>query len=70
MTTYVALLHSIVLGPGKRLVMTDLKAMAAEIGFANPRTWLPVTVTECEKSAVSPAMIRSCDELVVGDIWN
>ena len=28
MTTYVALLHSIVLGPGKRLVMTDLKAMS------------------------------------------
>lgn len=40
MTTYVALLHSIVLGPGKRVVMTDLKAMAAEIGFANPRTWV------------------------------
>ncbi|MCA0417404.1 MAG: DUF1697 domain-containing protein [Proteobacteria bacterium] len=40
MTTYVALLHSIVLGPGKRLVMADLKAMAAEFGFANPRTWV------------------------------
>ena len=40
MTTYVALLHSIVLGPGKRLVMADLKAMAAELGFANPRTWV------------------------------
>ena len=40
MTTYVALLHSIVLGPGKRLVMADLKAMAAELGFAHPRTWV------------------------------
>ena len=40
MTTYVAQLHSIVLGPGKRLVMADLKAMAAELGFANPRTWV------------------------------
>ena len=38
MTTYVALLHSIVLGPGRRLVMADLKAMAAELGFSNPRT--------------------------------
>lgn len=40
MTTYVALLHSIVLGSGRRLVMADLKAMAAELGFANPRTWV------------------------------
>jgi uncharacterized protein (DUF1697 family) len=40
MTTYVALLHSIVLGPGKRLVMADLKAMAAELGFVHPRTWV------------------------------
>ena len=40
MTTYVALLHSIVLGPGRRLVMADLKAMASELGFANPRTWV------------------------------
>lgn len=40
MTTYVALLHSIVLGPGKRLVMADLKAMAAELGFRDPRTWV------------------------------
>ena len=28
MTTYVALLYSIILPAGKRLVMTDLKAMA------------------------------------------
>ncbi len=40
MTTYVALLHSIVLGPGRRLVMADLKAMAAELGFTDPRTWV------------------------------
>lgn len=38
MTTYVALLHSIVLGPGRRLVMADLKAMAEELGFCRPRT--------------------------------
>jgi len=40
MPSYVALLHSIVLGPGKRLVMADLKAMATELGFSNPRTWV------------------------------
>ena len=40
MTTYVALLHSIVLGPGRRVVMADLKAMAAEVGFRDPRTWV------------------------------
>jgi len=40
MTTYVALLHSIVLGPGRRVVMADLKAMASGLGFADPRTWV------------------------------
>lgn len=40
MTTYVALLHSIVLGPGKRVVMADLKTMAAQAGFRGPRTWV------------------------------
>lgn len=38
MVTHVALLHSIVLAPGKRLVMADLKAMAEGLGFADPRT--------------------------------
>lgn len=40
MTTYVALLHSIVLAPGRRLVMSDLKAMAEDLGFAAPRTYV------------------------------
>ena len=38
MTVYVALLHSIVLGPGKRLLMADLRAMAEDLGFREPRT--------------------------------
>jgi uncharacterized protein (DUF1697 family) len=38
MTTYVALLYSIILGAGRRLVMTDLKAMAEDIGLVTPRT--------------------------------
>lgn len=36
--TYVALLHSIVLGAGKRLVMADLREMAQELGFGECRT--------------------------------
>lgn len=38
MKSHVALLHSIVLGPGRRVVMAELKAMAEKLGFANPRT--------------------------------
>lgn len=40
MTTYVALLHSVVLDPGKRLVMADLKAMVAALGFGDVRSWV------------------------------
>lgn len=36
--TYVALLHSIVLGAGKRLIMADLREMAQELGFEECRT--------------------------------
>jgi uncharacterized protein (DUF1697 family) len=38
MTTCVALLHSIVLGPGRRLLMADLRAMAEDLGLGNART--------------------------------
>ena len=38
MARYVALLHSIVLGAGRRVVMSDLKAMAESLGFRNVRT--------------------------------
>jgi len=38
MTVYVALLHSIVLGTGRRVVMSDLRAMAEELGFRDTRT--------------------------------
>jgi len=36
--TYVALLYSIILGEGRRVVMSDLKAMAEGLGLKNPRT--------------------------------
>jgi uncharacterized protein (DUF1697 family) len=35
---YVALLHSIVLGGGKRVIMAELRAMAEGLGFRNCRT--------------------------------
>lgn len=38
MTVYVGLLHSIVLSPGRRVVMSDLRDMAVSIGFRSPRT--------------------------------
>ncbi|MDX8464426.1 DUF1697 domain-containing protein [Mesorhizobium sp. VK23B] len=38
MQTYVALLYSIILGEGRRVVMADLKAMAEGIGLKNVRT--------------------------------
>ncbi|PST24579.1 DUF1697 domain-containing protein [Mesorhizobium plurifarium] len=38
METYVALLHSIVLGGGRRVVMADLKAVAEGLGYQEPRT--------------------------------
>ncbi len=38
MAGYVALLHSIILGGGKRVVMNDLRAMADDLGLKSPRT--------------------------------
>lgn len=38
MQTYVALLYSIILGEGRRVVMSELKAMADGLGLNNPRT--------------------------------
>ncbi|TPM35910.1 DUF1697 domain-containing protein [Mesorhizobium sp. B2-3-5] len=38
MQTYVALLYSIGLGEGRRLVMSDLRAMAEDLGLKNART--------------------------------
>jgi uncharacterized protein (DUF1697 family) len=38
MPTHVALLYSIVLAPGRRVVMADLRALAADLGLTRPRT--------------------------------
>lgn len=38
--TYIALLRGINIGPHKRIAMADLKALAADLGLAEPRTLL------------------------------
>lgn len=55
MALYVALLHSIVLGAGRRVVMSDLKAMAEGLGFRNARTLVATgnLVFESEKRSIA-----------------
>ena len=55
MAVYVALLHSIVLGPGRRVVMSDLKTMAEGLGFRNVRTLVATgnLVFEAEEQPVA-----------------
>jgi len=38
MRTWVALLHSVILGDGRRVVMQDLRDLALSLGYARPRT--------------------------------
>ncbi|MBX4966329.1 DUF1697 domain-containing protein [Rhizobium binae] len=38
MSTFIALLHSIVLTPDRRVIMEDLRALAKELGYREPRT--------------------------------
>ncbi|MGF6171889.1 DUF1697 domain-containing protein [Ensifer sp. 4252] len=54
MNSYVALLHSIVLGEGRRVVMADLKAMAERLGHRSPRTLVATgnLLFEAERVAV------------------
>ncbi len=40
MTTHVALLRAVNLGPHNKVSMADLKTLFADLGFANPRTLL------------------------------
>lgn len=55
MQTYVALLYSIILGEGRRLVMTDLKAMAEELGLKKVRTLVATGNLVFETSATAVA---------------
>lgn len=55
MAVYVALLYSIVLGPGRRVVMADLKAIAGELGFRNAKTLVATgnLIFECETQPIA-----------------
>lgn len=56
MAVYVALLYSIGLDSGRRVVMTDLKAMAESLGFRNARTLVATgnLVFEAEPQPIAP----------------
>ncbi len=57
MITHVALLHSIVLGGGRRVVMADLRGMAEELGYRNCRTLVS-----------TGNLVFETDRLPIGDI--
>ncbi len=65
--TYVALLHSIVLGEGRRLVMSDLKAIAAGLGLQNPRTLLATGNLIFEAESQPLAQLESSLEKVFSE---
>ncbi|MER8489241.1 DUF1697 domain-containing protein [Mesorhizobium australicum] len=55
MRTYVALLYSIILGEGRRVVMSDLKAMAESLGLNNVRTLVATGNLVFESERISVA---------------
>jgi uncharacterized protein (DUF1697 family) len=59
MTVYVALLHSIVLGPGRRVVMADLRATAERIGFRDARTLVSTGNLVFETASEAVAVIEA-----------
>ena len=73
MGTYIALLHSIVIAPGKRVVMADLRDMASSLGYRNPRTLVstgniifetpesPIGEIEAKLEAAFPRKVRQAD---------
>lgn len=58
MITYVALLHSIILSEGRRVVMSDLRRMAVEVGFKNPRTLV----------ATGNLLIDSIEQIAISEV--
>ncbi|OHV85299.1 DUF1697 domain-containing protein [Ensifer sp. LCM 4579] len=58
MNSYVALLHSIVLGQGRRVVMADLRAMAEQLGYVAPRTLVATGNLVFEAPETPPAEIE------------
>ncbi|MQB42992.1 DUF1697 domain-containing protein [Rhizobium sp. ICMP 5592] len=59
MTTYVALLHSIVLTAGRRVIMSDLRAMAEDVGFTNVKTLVSTGNLVFETGAQPVAVVET-----------
>lgn len=59
MSTYVAVLYSIVLGPGRRLVMADLKDMAEGLGLRRARTLVATGNLVFEADGTSPGELEA-----------
>ena len=57
--TWVALLYSIVLTEGRRLVMADLRALAEELGYLRPRTLLATGNLIFEAAAEDAAAVEA-----------
>jgi uncharacterized protein (DUF1697 family) len=63
MTTYIALLRGINVGGHKKVAMSDLRALAVDLGFANPRSILQSGNLVFEGDRKPPAEI----ETLIGD---
>jgi uncharacterized protein (DUF1697 family) len=61
-TRYVGLLYSIVLAPGRRVVMADLRALAKELGLARPRTLLATGNLVFEADGTDPRALEALVE--------
>lgn len=59
MNSYVALLYSIVLGEGRRVVMADLRAMAEHLGCVAPRTLVATGNLVFDAPETPPAEIEA-----------
>jgi uncharacterized protein (DUF1697 family) len=55
---YIALLHSIGLGGGRRLAMADLREMAGALGLTNPRTLIATGNLVFEATGVSKSSLE------------
>jgi uncharacterized protein (DUF1697 family) len=58
--TYIALLFSIGIGDGRRLVMADWRAMMGELGLQNPRTLIATgnAIFECHGTTVQQLEVQ------------
>jgi uncharacterized protein (DUF1697 family) len=56
---FVALLYSVVLAPGRRVVMSELRAIATELGLTQPRTLVATGNLVFEAGAADPRALEA-----------